>query len=219
MTDAAGFTLVWLTGPSCDGCTIRALGDPTAGGLEAVLGGSAGDLPGVRLLHSLLSAQSGAEFAAALERAAAGELGPYGVVNEASVPDDDGAAPGFFSSLGVVGGRSVSVGEWLDRLAPRAQFVVAWGDCAVWGGPHSLHPNPTGATGTAAHLGRSYASVLGLPVVNLPGCAPPPVLLSTLEALLRRFRGTGPAPELDSLNRPEGAYSEGWKGAFGPWAP
>lgn len=210
-------TLVWLTGLNCDGCSIKALGDASEGGLEALLTGSLSGVQPVRLVHPILSPESGARFVDLLERAARGELEPYGIVNEASPSTRDAAEPGFYSALGESGGEPMRYEEWLARLAPRAAFVIAWGDCAVWGGPHSLAPNPIGATGTTMALGVDYRSTLGLPVINLPGCAPPHVLLATLRTILRWHAGTGPALELDAVNRPVGQYPVAWDGALGTW--
>lgn len=217
MTDAL-FHLVWLSGTNCDGCTIKALGDTSGGGLEALLTGAIAGLPRVRLHHPVLSPESGAEFVGHLERAARGELGAYGVINEGSIPDERRAGEGFFSGLGGDGGaRPITHTEWLERLAPSASFVAAWGDCAVWGGPHALAPNPIGATGTGMLLGVDYRSTLGLPVINLPGCAAPPVLTALLVELLAFAFADGPPPELDDLRRPRAAYRGDWEGAFVAW--
>jgi hydrogenase small subunit len=212
------FHLVWLEGSDCDGCTISALGDTSAGGLEALLTGRIEGLPRIRLYHRILSYESGDAFLHGLRRAASGELGPFGLIVESSVPREELAGSGSFTGMGEEEGRPITQAQWVERLARKAAFVVAWGDCAVWGGPHSLSPSPVGATGTAMHLGIDYRSALGLPVINMPGCAAPPVLMATLAALLRWMQGDGPLPELDETNRPKAAYPEVWKGAFGDWA-
>lgn len=214
--DTSNLLLVWLTGASCDGCTIRAIGDTSAGGLEVLLTGAAPGLPGLRILHPLLSVESGSEFTDALSAAARGEAGAFGLVVEASLPDEAAAGAGFFAVLGEEAGQPVSVVTWLHRLAERAAFVIAWGDCAVWGGPHAIGNNPIGASGVATHLGWDYRSSLGLPVIHLPGCAPPNVLLATLIQLTSWMRGEGPAPQLDALNRPR-LYDGVWQGAFVSW--
>ena len=212
--DLEEFPLIWLSGTNCDGCSIKALGDTTAGGLEALLTGAVEGIPRVRLYHALLSPESGDVFTDVLLRAGRGELEPFGLINEGAVPTEPDS--GFYSGLGDVDGSPAGVGRWLDILAPRARFVAAWGDCAVWGGPHSLEPNPTGATGTEMHLGTDFRSAGGLPVINCPGCAAPAVLVGLLIELLRWHLGAGPPPRLDRDNRPE-AYGGPWEGAFVAW--
>lgn len=202
------FNLVWLTGPSCDGCTIRALGDPTAGGLEALLTGRVEGVPPVHLYHCALSFETGDAFVEHLREAARGELDPFALIVEASVPDESRARPGFFSVQGTDGDVPISTAQWLERLAPRAAVVIGWGDCGAFGGPHSNDPNPTGATGAWTYLGLEYRSTLGLPVINLPGCAAPPVLTATLLAVLKWAQGEAELPELDDLNRPVFAYPD-----------
>ena len=218
MEDPNAFAIVWLTGASCDGCTIRAIGDTTAGGLEALLTGTAPGLPRLRLIHPVLSMETGDEFIALLNAAIRGDLGPFGLVVEASLPDDTDAGQVAYSTIGWENGEPVPVGTWLHRLAGNAEFVVAWGDCAVWGGPHSIGSNPVGAGGVATRLGWDYRSRMGLPVVHLPGCSPPPTLISTLAAVLHWRLGTGPEPELDELYRPIGLYNGSWAGAFVAWS-
>lgn len=213
------FHLVWLTGPSCDGCTVGAIGDTTAGGIEALLAGTVPGLPRVALVHPALSFESGEEFVEQLRRAERGDLGPFALIVEASIPDERRANGGFFSGLGEDEGTPIPIAAWVSRLAPRAAVVVAFGDCGVWGGPHSLEPNPVGATGVGVHLGIGYRSALDLPVINLPGCCAPPVLIATLAAILHHAHGDGPALELDDTNRPRFAYPEQWKGALPVWTP
>lgn len=213
-TERPEFTLVWLSGTNCDGCTIKALGDTTAGGLEALLTGTVEGLPPVRLIHTLLSVESGDAFTEALRRAGRGELEPFGLINEGAVPTEPEV--GFYSGMGGAEGEPTGMAEWLDLLAPRARFVLAWGDCAVWGGPHSLSPNPSAATGTEMHLGTGFRSAGGLPVINCPGCAAPPVLVKLLIELLRWDAGSGPAPTLDGEGRPA-PYGRPWEGAFTAW--
>lgn len=205
----ARFNLVWLTGPSCDGCTIRALGDRTAGGIERLLAGAVEGLPPVRLYHPALSVETGDGFVEHLRKAQRGDLEPFGLIVEASIPSDTLAHPGWFAGIGEEpDGTPITIAQWIDRLAPRASMVVAWGDCGAFGGPHANDPNPTGATGVWPYLGLEYRSTLGLPVINLPGCAAPPVLTSTLIALLRWAQGEGELPALDDTNRPVLAYPD-----------
>lgn len=181
------------------------------------MAGTVAGLPRIALVHPALSFESGAEFIDQLQQAERGALGAYALIVEASVPDERLARDGFFSGLGEAQGAPIPIASWVDRLAPSAAVVIALGDCGVWGGPHSLHPNPVGATGVGMYLGVDYRSALGLPVVNLPGCCAPPVLLSTLVAILKHARGEGPPLELDDTNRPRYAYPDRWKGALAVW--
>lgn len=210
-------TVIWLTGASCDGCTIKAMGDTTAGGLEALLAGSVPGLPRIRLVHPALSFETGEDFVNLMRAADRGDFEPFGLIVESSMPEDDADDSGLFPAFGEEDREPTSVGRWLRRLAAKAAFVIAWGDCAVWGGPHSIGINPMGATGVIGQLGWDYRSVCGLPVVHLPGCAPPPVLLSTVVATLKWLQGDGPPLELDELHRPRGEFDRSWRGAFTAW--
>ena len=56
--------------------------------------------------------------------------------------------------------------------APNAAAVFAVGTCATWGGVPAAQGNVTNSMGTMDYLGKDYRSALGLPVINIPGCAP-----------------------------------------------
>lgn len=67
--------------------------------------------------------------------------------------------------------------DWVRELSDAAQFVVAIGDCATYGGIPAVPPNPSESTGMQFHkrdkggfLGSNFVSKGGLPVVNIPGC-------------------------------------------------
>ncbi|MEM7371465.1 MAG: hydrogenase [Bacteroidota bacterium] len=67
--------------------------------------------------------------------------------------------------------------DWVKELADVAQFVVAIGDCATYGGIPAVPPNPSESTGMQFHkrqkggfLGPDFVSKGGLPVINIPGC-------------------------------------------------
>ncbi len=67
--------------------------------------------------------------------------------------------------------------DWVKELAHAAQYVVAIGDCATWGGIPAVPPNPSESTGMQFHkkkkggfLGADFVSKGGLPVINIPGC-------------------------------------------------
>ena len=201
----------WLAGMSCDGCTISVAG-ATNPGIEGLLAGVVPAMPKVILHHPVLSAEAGAEFVRSFIDASEGKLGaPYVVVFEGSVADERIAerTGGYFSAMGVeaiqggVGSRPVPTATWLRRLAPGAAATIAIGTCATWGGVPSAEGNPTGAMSLMDFLGKDYRSAFGLPVINIPGCAPQgDNFTETVFAVLLFLQGLGPLPTFDELGRP-----------------
>ncbi len=205
----------WLAGMSCDGCSIAVLGATTPS-IESLLVGS---LPGVPLLllhHTAVQVEAGEAFMEPMRRAARGELeDPYVVVFEGSCADEDALGEGYWSAIGEevddVTGEKVQVPSavWLRRLAPGAAAVIAIGTCATWGGIPAAINNVTDSMSVADWLGRDYRSALGLPVVNVPGCAPVgDNFTETVAVTLLFLQGIGPAPELDDLGRPAWLFGE-----------
>ncbi|MGH9282897.1 MAG: hypothetical protein ACRD0S_08165, partial [Acidimicrobiales bacterium] len=197
--------LIWLAGASCEGCTVAATGG-THPRIEQLLTGAIPGLPRVELVHCLLSTESGSQWITNLFMAERGELdAPYVVTWEGSVMDESTAGEGFWLGLGEdpTTGRQISSREWLDRLAPGAAAVVAIGTCAAWGGIPAAVGNPTGAVGVGEYLGADFRSAAGVPVVNIPGCAPlGDNYTETVAALLLHLNGLAPRPELDETGRP-----------------
>ena len=209
----------WMAGMSCDGCTITVAG-ATNPGIEGLLLGTVPAMPQVLLHHPVLSVEAGAEFMQTFKDAHAGTLGdPYVVVFEGSVPDERIAARfgGYWSAMGseqTAGAPAgehhlVPTAEWLHRLAPGAAATIAIGTCATWGGVPSAEGNPTGAMSVMDFLGKDYRSAFGLPVINIPGCAPQgDNFTETVFAVLLFLQGLGPHPAFDELGRPSWLYGE-----------
>ncbi|MDQ4131157.1 MAG: hydrogenase expression protein HypE, partial [Actinomycetota bacterium] len=83
------------------------------------------------------------------------------------------------------------------------------GTCATWGGIPSAEGNPTGAMSLMDFLGKDYRSSYGVPVVNIPGCAPiGDNFTETVAAVLYFLQGYGPLPEFDELGRPAWLFGE-----------
>ncbi len=201
----------WLAGMSCDGCTISVAG-ATNPGIEGLLTGTVPAMPKVILHHPVLSVEAGAEFVQSFADAWEGKLGaPYVVVYEGSVADERIAerTGGYFCAMGVEavkggeGSRPVPTATWLRRLAPGAAATIAIGTCATWGGVPAAEGNPTGAMSLMDFLGKDYRSAFGLPVINIPGCAPQgDNFTETVFAILLFLQGLGPLPTFDELGRP-----------------
>ena len=207
----------WLAGMSCDGCTISVAG-ATNPGIEGLLTGTVPAMPKVILHHPVLSVEAGAEFVKPFRDAYEGNLGaPYVVVFEGSVADERIAhrTGGYFSAMGVEttseqeGSHPVPTATWLKRLAPGAAAMIAIGTCATWGGIPSAEGNPTGAMSVMDFLGKEYRSAFGLPVINIPGCAPQgDNFTETVFAVLLFLQGLGPLPTFDELGRPAWLFRE-----------
>ena len=209
----------WMAGMSCDGCTIAVAG-ATNPGVEGLLNGIVPAMPKMLLHHPVLSVEAGAEFMKSFQSAWDGTLGdPYVVVFEGSVPDERIAARtgGYWSAMGseaIPGGKDgenklVPTTEWLSRLAPGAAATIAIGTCATWGGVPSAEGNPTGAMSVMDFLGKDYRSAFGLPVINIPGCAPQgDNFTETVFAILLFLQGIGPLPSFDELGRPSWLFNE-----------
>ncbi|MBI4771468.1 MAG: hydrogenase expression protein HypE [Chloroflexi bacterium] len=180
----------------------------TAPKIEELLLGRPPGLPPLTFTHTAIAFESGADYLNRLEHAASGQLSPFVLVVEGSIFDPTRAGEGFFSGLGEADGRPIPITAWLDRLAPHAMAVIAIGTCATWGGVPAARGNPTGAMGLTDYLGADFRSMAGLPVVNLPGCAPPgDNFTETLVYLLLHLEEQVPL-ELDEQRRPRWLYAE-----------
>jgi hydrogenase small subunit len=110
--------------------------------------------------------------------------------------------------MGEADGRPITISKWVDRLAPQAEAIIAIGSCATWGGIPAAMGNPTGATGLEQYLGRDFKSRAGVPVINVPGCAPSgEAIVETLVGAIHHLLGLVPL-ELDEQRRPLWLYSQ-----------
>lgn len=200
----------WLAGMSCDGCSIAAVGAQNPS-VEQLLTAAIPGLPKVVLHHPVLAVTAGEAFMANYARARDGTLGaPYVVIYEGSVADERiaGDFGGYWSAMGTQVAADGShqpypTARWLKEMAPGAAAVIAVGTCATWGGIPAAQGNVTNAMSVMDFLGKDYLSALGLPVINVPGCAPVgDNITETVAAVLMFLAGVGPLPEFDELGRP-----------------
>lgn len=97
---------------------------------------------------------------------------------------------GTFNIIGSMNERAITGLEAVQYLGERAEYVIAVGDCASYGGVSSARPNPSGGVGVQSVLNRK--------VINLTGCpCHPEWFLVTLAHILRYGE-----PILDERNRP-----------------
>jgi hydrogenase small subunit len=203
--------VLWLTsGLSCDGDTVS-MTAATSPSLEDLLTGVIPGMPRVVLYNALLAYETGEDFVRAFDEAADGRLGSFLLVVEGSVPNEEINGEGVWAGFGVdpATGQPRPTTDWIDRLAPRAEAVLALGTCAAYGGIPAMRNNPTGAMGLGDHLGRDWRSRRGLRIVNLPGCpVQPDNITETLLALVLHLGGIGPPPELDEQGRPVALFGQ-----------
>ena len=202
--------ILWMNGGlSCDGESV-ALTAATQPSIEDIVLGALPGLPKVALHWPFLDFESGPEHGADsfiewFHRAERGELDPFILIVEGSVPDETNKTAGYWSGFGndPATGQPITTSEWLDRLAPEATAVLAVGTCATYGGIHAMAGNPTGAMGVPDYLGWQWKSKAGLPIVCVPGCPTHPDNLSeTILYLLYQISDQAPMIPLDDALRP-----------------
>lgn len=187
-------TMVWLQSGGCGGCTLSVLCAESPDFLTALTDS------GIRLAyHPSLSEASGDEAIALLEQLASEGIDILCL--EGSVMT---GADGRFH---IHGPEHTPYQYTIRRLAQRADYVVAVGTCAAYGGITAAGDNLTGATGLAWHgseggglLGADFRSHAGLPVVNISGCPTHPGWV--LETLAMLAAGVLKSSDLDPLGRP-----------------
>jgi len=197
--------ILWISeGMSCDGDTVS-LTAATQPSLEDVVLGLVPGIPKVHLVNKVLAFETGEAYLTPFRRAAAGELAPFVLVIEGSIPNERINGDGHWTSLGndPATGQPMTLNAWIDQLAPRAWAVMAAGTCATYGGIHAMAGNPTGCMGLADYLGWDFRSQAGLPIVNVPGCPiEPDNFMEALVWILQFAAGRAPMIPLDAKLRP-----------------
>jgi hydrogenase small subunit len=203
--------VLWITaGLGCDGDTV-AITAATNPSLEDLVLGAIPRIPRVELHNPLLAYDVGDRFLEPFERAARGELGPFILVVEGSIPDETMKGEGYWAGFGTdpSTGQPILTCTWIDRLAPRAWAVVAAGTCATYGGIHAMAGNPTGCMGLPDYLGWDFRSRGDVPIVCVPGCpVQPDDFMDTLLYLLRQSVGRAPMIPLDDCLRPRWLFDQ-----------
>jgi hydrogenase small subunit len=197
--------VIWLPdGMSCDGDTVSvtAAEQPS---IESLILGAIPGIPKVVLHNRVLAYEQGGEdFMSWLYKAEKGELTPFVLVIEGSIPNENIKKEGYWTGVGNhPDGQPITLNEWIDRLAPKAFAVIAAGTCAAYGGIHAMAGNPTGSMGLADYLGWNWKSWAGVPIINVPGCPiQPDNMTETLLYLLYQAAQMAPLIPLDDQLRP-----------------
>lgn len=151
----------------------------------------------------------GETYEALLRHAATGDLHPFVLVLEGGLYEEPLTAEGSYTHLGTArNGRPLTTVSWLKSLAPRAEAVLALGSCATDGGIPAAAGGLGGVKGIGSVLGKDFKSRGGLPVLQMPGCAPPGEgLVETLIYLFLHLAQLVPL-DLDDAQRPRWLYNK-----------
>jgi len=201
MPDASGQrakNLLWLQSGGCGGCTLSML---CAEGPDLV---TALESANIRVLwHPSLSEASGREAIAILEQAKAGAVPLDILCLEGSVV----CGPNGTGRFHMLAGTDRPMRDWIADLAPRAEYVVAVGSCAAYGGIAAAGSNPSESCGLAYSgaeagglLGETFRARSGLPVVNIAGCPTHPNWV--IETLMQISLGLLAQDSMDRFGRP-----------------
>lgn len=188
--------VLWLQGGACSGNTMSFLNAEEPSVVDLIL-----DFGLNIIWHPSLGVELGPQVQELCQKCVDGDTQLDIFVFEGTVvqaPDGEGTWNRF-------AGRAMK--DWVWDLANAAQFVVAIGDCATWGGIPAMAPNPSQSTGLqflkrarGGFLGGDFRSKSGLPVINIPGCPAHPDWISQI--LVAVATGRAGDLQLDDLQRP-----------------
>ncbi len=193
--------VLWLQGGACSGNTMSFLNaqEPTV--VELIV-----DF-GINILwHPTVGLELGDQVGNLMQKCISGETPLDIFVFEGSIiegPDGTGTM-NYFAER--------PMKDWVRELANVAQFVVAVGDCATYGGIPAVDPNPSESTGMqflkkqkGGFLGANFVAKSGLPVINIPGCPCHPDWVSQILVAI----ATGRAGDIliDEYHRPKTFFS------------
>lgn len=190
--------LLWLQSGGCGGCSMSLLCAEHPDLMTQL------DHAGIELLwHPSLSADSNQHLNRLLDSILQGETALDILCLEGSViQGPDGS--GLFHRLG---GNDRPLRDWIRDLAGKAEYVVAVGSCAAFGGITAGGGNPSEACGLqydedipGGLLGEDFRSRGELPVINIAGCPIHPNWVT--ETLAQLGGGLLSIADLDHLGRP-----------------
>jgi len=203
--------LIWLNLASDTGCTISMLQASNPDLIEAVenLGISADfwkalmtpdyDLGWVTAGYTQEDLSQVPLFNAAFGNAPVDVLVVEGTPQ---VGTPHGSSQGYFCTTGKLNGTPVTTYDLLQKLAAKASYIVAVGQCSSFGGIPAATGNLTGAVPVSEALKLASVSTKHQ-IINIPGCpANPDWTLVTLATVLQGFD-----PDLDDQGRPKAFFT------------
>ncbi len=180
-------SVIWLSCQECTGCTESLTRSPAPTLENLIFYFLSLDY------HHTLQAAAGEAAEAARREALRRFYGNYLLIVDGSIPLH------YHGAACTIAGRSSL--DLLQECVQGAAAVIAVGTCAAFGGIPKALPNPTGAASVMTLMDRN--AIPRRPLINVPGCPPIPVVISSLLAHYLTF---GRFPETDSLARPQVFY-------------
>src|ERR1700677_4718303 len=124
--------ILWINaGLSCDGDSV-ALTAAMQSSIEDIVFGTLPGLPKVDVHWPLIAPETGPvgsndDFIEWFFKGARGEINPFVLVIEGSIPNEKIKKEGYWSGFGndPASGQPITTSEWIDRLAPKALLVLA----------------------------------------------------------------------------------------------
>lgn len=194
--------LIWLKGGACSGNTMSFLNAEQPSVIELVT-----DFGLHMLYHPSIGMEIGEQVKEVLNDAVSGRVKVDIFVFEGTVIQGSNGT----GNMNIFADRPMI--DWVKEMAQVADYVVAIGDCAAWGGIIAVPPNPTESTGMQYHkraaggfLGKDFISRGGLPVINIPGCPAHPDWMTQI--LVALATGRGKDVVLDQYNRPKTFFTD-----------
>ncbi len=191
--------LLWLQSGGCGGCTLSLFCAESPDFLTFF------EAANINILwHASLSERTGAEFIAILESIENDEI----ILDILCLEGSAITGPNGTGRFHVMSGNDRPMIDVISSLAGHAQYVVAVGSCAAYGGITAAGGNHVGAKGLAFDnhgpgglLGDDFRSKSGLPTVNISGCPVHPGWVT--ETLLQIAADDFQEKDLDSWGRPK----------------
>ena len=197
------FNVLWLQSGGCGGCSMSLLNAESPDVMTCLKSAQ------INLLwHPSLSEASSDEFVALLDDILTGKIHLDALCLEGSVM----MGPNGTGRFHILGGTGKPMMTWLGELAEKADYTLAIGSCAAFGGITAAGNNPTDACGlqydgetVGGLLGSKWQSRAGFPVINVAGCPTHPDWVTNI--LMQLALGDLRHSDLDELNRPR-AYTD-----------
>lgn len=198
MSNQQGFNLLWLQSGGCGGCTLSLLNAENPDVFTTLKGS------GINLVSHPSVTETGGEKLLSL----------YQDVIDNKITVDflclEGAVitgPNGTGRFHMLSGSNKPMRSWIEALAKQAQYVIAVGSCAAYGGITAGGNNPSEARGLQYYnddktglLGEAFKSRAGLPVINIAGCPTHPNWVT--ETLQQLALGRLTVDDLDEYGRP-----------------